>query len=190
MSNSPGLRGGEIGSAIPESFNSSPNSGLPRQRTNKLADVDLVSPSNSIDSSLNRKVAKPFVAIFGSEVTKPIAVTTRGPLGQIGGQSQASCVARSEIVDQEKSAAHKQIGERDVRFPKKNECDQHEAEGPEQPLEFRHRNEIGNDNSKRRHERESNERLPREMDCSHGGSLVNQRDLRRTRFLSRAQGEG
>src|SRR5437879_11130400 len=78
MSNSPGLRGGAIGSAIPESFSSSPNSGLPRQRTSNVALVDAVFPSNSIDSSLNRKVANPFGATFGSDVTNPTAFTTRG----------------------------------------------------------------------------------------------------------------
>src|SRR5437763_12351379 len=77
MSNSPGLRGGEIGSAIPKSFSLSPNCGLPRQRTNSVAFVRSVFPSNWIDANLSRNVAKPFDAIFGSEATTPTALTTR-----------------------------------------------------------------------------------------------------------------
>src|SRR5205814_5624846 len=78
ISNSPGFRGGAIGSAMPNKFSSSPGSGLPRQRTNNVALVGRVFPSNSIDSSLNRNVANPFGAVFGSEVTNPTAFTTRG----------------------------------------------------------------------------------------------------------------
>ena len=78
MSNSPGLRGGPIASAIPENFISSPNSGFPRQRTSKVASVAKVFPSNSIDLSFRRKVAKPFDAIFGSLTTNPGAPTARG----------------------------------------------------------------------------------------------------------------
>src|SRR5215831_20499397 len=78
MSNSPGLRGGEIGSAIPNNFSSSPNSGLPRQRTTQIAVVDLFSPPNSFDSTFNKKVVKPFGAIFGSDTTRPTVFTTRG----------------------------------------------------------------------------------------------------------------
>jgi hypothetical protein len=40
--------------------------------------VDSVFPSNSIDFSLSRKVANPLGAIFGSVITHPTAVTTRG----------------------------------------------------------------------------------------------------------------
>jgi hypothetical protein len=67
-------------SAFPNSLNSSPNSGLPRQRTCQIARVGFLLPSNSIDSSFSRNVAKPLGAIFGSLMTKPVAVTTRGEL--------------------------------------------------------------------------------------------------------------
>src|SRR5215831_5387727 len=77
MSNSPGFRGGLIGSAVPKSFSSSPNSGAPFQRTCQTAREDSFLPSNSIDLSLSRKVANPLGAIFGSVVTHPTAVTTR-----------------------------------------------------------------------------------------------------------------
>src|SRR6202040_2884796 len=75
--NSPGLGGGAIGSAIPENFSSSPNSALPRQRASNVALLETAFPSNSIDSSLNRKVANPFGATFGSDLTDPTAFTTR-----------------------------------------------------------------------------------------------------------------
>ena len=67
-------------SAFPKSFNSSPNSGLPRQRTCQTARVDCCLPSSSTDSSLSRNVANLFGAILGSLITKPVAVTTRGRL--------------------------------------------------------------------------------------------------------------
>ena len=78
MSNSPGLRGGAIGSAAPKSFSSSPNSGAPFQRTCQTACVDSFLPSSSIDFSLSRNVANPLGAIFGSVITHPTAVMTRG----------------------------------------------------------------------------------------------------------------
>src|SRR6266576_795873 len=57
MSNSPGFRGGAIGSAVPKSFSSSPNSGAPFQRTCQTACVDSFLPSRSIDFGLCRIVA-------------------------------------------------------------------------------------------------------------------------------------
>src|SRR6266581_3514652 len=78
MSNSPGLRGGAIGSAVPKSFSSSPNSGAPFQRTCQTACVDSFLPSSSIDFSLSRNVANPLGAIFGSVIAHPTAVMTRG----------------------------------------------------------------------------------------------------------------
>src|SRR5438067_3378569 len=87
MSNSPGFRGGNISSAVPNSFSSSPNSGTLFQRTCHSALVNCVLPSSSIDLSLSRKVAKPLVAVFGSLITDPTAVTTRGRLPS----SAASC---------------------------------------------------------------------------------------------------
>src|SRR5262249_112063 len=55
-----------------------PNSGAPFQRTCQTALVGSVLPSNSIDLSLSRNVANPLGAIFGSVVTHPTTVTTRG----------------------------------------------------------------------------------------------------------------
>ena len=78
MSNSPGFRGGAIGSAIPKSLSSSPNPGLPRQRTCQVARVSCFLPSNSIESSFSKKVANPLGAIFGSLMTNPVAARTRG----------------------------------------------------------------------------------------------------------------
>src|SRR5204862_276273 len=87
MSNSPGFRPGNISSAVPNSLSSSPNSGTLFQRTCHTALVNCVLLSSSIDLSLSRKVAKPLVAVFGSLITDPTAVTTRGRLPS----SAASC---------------------------------------------------------------------------------------------------
>ena len=67
-------------SAFPKSLNSSPNSGLLRQRTCQTARVGFLPPSSSIDSSFSRNVANPLGAIFGSLITNPFAVRTRGRL--------------------------------------------------------------------------------------------------------------
>ena len=52
-------------SAFPKSLNSSPNSGVPRQRTCQTACVDCFLPSSSIDSGFSRNLANPLGAIFG-----------------------------------------------------------------------------------------------------------------------------
>ena len=78
MSNSPGFRGAATGSAVPNSFSSSPNSGTPFQRTCQMARAGCFVPSNSIDVSLSRNVANPLAATLGSLITHPTAVTVRG----------------------------------------------------------------------------------------------------------------
>src|SRR5207245_2386081 len=60
MSNSPGFRGGAIGSAVPASFSSSPNSDIPRQRTCHTAHVGSFLASSSIDSRFSKNVGKKF----------------------------------------------------------------------------------------------------------------------------------
>jgi hypothetical protein len=105
MSNSPGFRGGEIGSAVPNSFSSSPNSGAAFQRTCQTARVDWFLPSSSIDFSLSRNVANPLGAIFGSVITYPTAVTTRGRSPSLSASCWPAVFVVANLCSRKKPAA-------------------------------------------------------------------------------------
>ena len=96
-------------SAFPKSLNSSPNSGLPRQRTCHTARVGCFLPSSSIDSSLSRNVANPFGAIFGSLITNPLAVTLVAGR-QAAPRSAALGIAGLKTVQQEEASPNDYIG--------------------------------------------------------------------------------
>ena len=78
MSSSPGFRGGAICSAVPNNVTASPYSTLPCQRTERVARVSCRTPSNSTDSSWQRKEARPLGATFGSVTTIPRTLIARG----------------------------------------------------------------------------------------------------------------
>src|SRR5215211_695641 len=105
MSNSPGLRGDAIGSAVPKSFSSSPNSGAPFQRTCQTACVDSFLPSSSIDFSLSRNVANPLGAIFGSVITHPTAVTARGRSPSLSASCWPAVFVVANLCSKKKPAA-------------------------------------------------------------------------------------
>src|SRR4029453_8742708 len=105
MSNSPGLRGGAIGSAVPKSCSSSPNCGAPFQRTCQTACVDSFLPSNSIDLSLSRNVANPLGAIFGSLITQPTAVPPGGPSPSCVASCCPALVVVANLCSKKKPAA-------------------------------------------------------------------------------------
>jgi len=91
-------------SAIPASFNSSPNSGIPRQRTCHTACVGRFLFSSSIDASFSRNVANPFDAIFGSLMTNPVAVTARGRFPSSAASCWPSLFVVSKLCSRKKPA--------------------------------------------------------------------------------------
>ena len=105
MSNSPGFRGAAIGSAVPKSFSSSPNSASPFQRTCQIARADRFVPSNSIDVSLSRNVANPLGAILGSLITHPTAVAVRGRSPNLFASCCPSVLVVANLCSRKKPAA-------------------------------------------------------------------------------------
>ena len=170
MSNSPGFRGGAIGSAVPKSFSSSPNSGAPFQRTCQTASVDSVLPSNSIDFSFNRNVANPFAAIFGSVITHPTAVTTRGRSPSLRASCWPAVFVVANLCSKKKPVAT-------MRYVAGN-FGQQSAIRMQIPRTIarnergrRQRNNLRQDNSRRSHQRQSDKWLTRRAQQFHSAEV-------------------
>src|SRR4030095_10207939 len=167
MSNSPGFRAGAIGSAVPKSFSSSPNSDAPFQRTCQTAYVDSFLPSNSIDLSLSRKVANPLDAIFGSVITHPTAVTTRGRSPSFSASCWPAVFVVANLCSRKNPNADDEICCCQFRPAERNENADNENYGYYGQFVRSQGNELGHDDSDRSHQRQTNKWLTRRAEQLH-----------------------
>src|SRR5437763_16058026 len=121
MSNSPGLRGGAIGSAAPKSFSSSPNSGVPFQRTCQTACVDSFLPSSSIDFSLSRQCCESARRDLRLGDHASDCCDDARPLAKFVRELLACRVRCREFVQQKKTSRDDEICRRRFRPAERNE---------------------------------------------------------------------